>query len=167
MSDKIITVSSQAFSEFCSNPLFTQDVDFKSKEGKVKTRHTVKDGRKNFPFFLASFFLRLTGFLVMLVLSILLLIVGSWFSSGQVAAELLRVNDLHIIALNSKLAYAAGTLCLIISLYLLGSATVLGNLMFAKRDLSQLKHGKKMPNGSNKLISKPEMAGAVKSNAQK
>ena len=165
MSDKIITVSSQGIiSEFCSNPLFTQDVDSKPVVFKEeKTRHTVKDGRKFFPIFLASFFLRLTGFLVMLVLSILLLIVGSWFASGQVTAEFLRVKDRHIIALNSKLAYAAGTLCLIISLYLLGSATVLGNLMFSMRDLSQLKDGKKMSNGTNKLTSKPMMASALKS----
>ena len=128
----------------------------------VKTRHTVKDGRKHFPLFLANFFLRLAGFFAMLVLSILLFIVGSWFTSGQVVEKFLRMKDLHTITLNSKLAYAAGTLCLIISLYLLGSATVLGNLMFSKRDLSQLKTGKKMPNahGSNKLTTDPKKASA-------
>ena len=152
MSDKIITVSSQGIiSEFCSNPLFTQDVDSKPVAFKEeKTRHTVKDGRKFFPIFLASFFLRMIGFFAMLVLSILLFVVGSWFISGQVAAEFLARKDLNIIALNSKLAYAAGILCLVISLYLLGSGIVLGNLMFTKRDLSQLKHGKKMSVGSNK-----------------
>ena len=175
MSDKIIKVSYQGISrEFCINPLFPQDVDFKPvamafKEVKVKmTRHTVKDGRKNFPWYLASFFLRLIGFFVMLVLSILLLIVGSWFTSGQVVEEFLGPSkDLHTIVLNSKLAYAAGALCFIISLYLLGSATVLGNLMFSKRDLSQLKDDKKMSNGSNKLTPIPKMASALKSNAQK
>ena len=96
----------------------------------------------NFLWFLASFFLRLIGFFMMLVLSILLLIVGSWFISGQVAAEFLARKDLNIIALNSKLAYAAGILCLVISLYLLGSGIVLGNLMFTKRDLKYLKKGR-------------------------
>ena len=171
MSDKIITVSYQGISkEFCINPFFTQDVDSKpvdvaSKEVR-KTRHTVKDGRTNFPYFLASFFLRMMGFFIMLVLSILLLIVGSWFISGQIAAEFLREKDLHTIALNSKLSYAAGVLCLFISLYLLLSATVLGNLMFSKRDLSQLKKEKKMSNGSKKMTTIPESA-AVKSYAKK
>ena len=171
MSDKIIPVSYQGLStEFCINPHFAQDVNFKPvaiKEKVVKTSHTVKDGRKHFPYFLASFYLRLIGFLVMLVLSILLYIVGSWFASGQVAAGFLRMNEVQTIVVNKKLSYAAGTFCLIISLYLLGSATVLGNLMFAKRDLSQLKSGKKMSNGPNKFTNKPAMAGALKSKAQK
>ena len=152
MSDKIITVSSQGIiSEFCSNPLFTQDVDSKPVAFKEeKTRHTVKDGRKFFPIFLASFFFRMIGFLAMLVLSILLFIVGSWFTSGQVAANFLKMEDLNTIALISKLAYAAGALSLLISLYLLGTAIQLGNLMFDQRNRSQLKKEKKGPNTTHK-----------------
>ena len=176
MSDKIIMVSFQDIcSEFCHNSLFSQDVDSKPvafKEEIVKTSHTVRDGRMHFPYFLASFFLRLAGFIVMLILSILLYIVGSWFTSGQVAAQFLE-RFLYILSVNSKLAYTAGTFCLLISLYLLGSATVLGNLMFAKRDLSQLKHGeRKMLSGPDmktfkKTTSNPEMATATSGIAQK
>ena len=116
----------------------------------LKTMHTVRDGRKHFTYFLASFFLRLTGFILMLVLSLLLFIVGSWFTSGKIATEFLG-EDIYVIGVNAKLAYAAGALCLLISLSLLGSATFLGNLMFAERDLSQLKHSKK------KMLSGPKM----------
>ena len=149
MSDKIMQVGNQNIcQEFCVNPPFTQDVDYKppafKEEIVVKTRHTVKDGRKHFPLYLANFFLRLAGFFAMLVISILLFIVGSWFTSGQVAEEFLRMNDLHTIDLISKLAYAAGTLSLLLSLYLLGTAIELGNLMFDQRDLSQVKKKKKM-----------------------
>ena len=78
------------------------------------------------------------GFFVMLALSILLFIVGSWFASGQIAAEFLQMKDEKIIGLNITLSYATGTLCLLVSLYLLVTAILMGNFMFKKRNLSHL-----------------------------
>ena len=110
----------------------------------MRTRHTVRDGRKHFPIFVAGFFLRMIGFLVMLVLSILLFIVGSWFASGQIAAEFLQMKDEKIIGLNITLSYATGTLCLLVSLYLLVTAILMGNFMFKERNLSHLVKKKQM-----------------------
>ena len=96
----------------------------------------MRDGRKHFPIFVAGFFLRMIGFLVMLVLSILIFIVGSWFASGQIAAEFIQMKDEEIIGLNITLSYATGTLCLLVSLYLFVIAILQGNFMFKKRNLS-------------------------------
>ena len=104
----------------------------------MRTRHTVRDGRKHFPIFVAGFFLRMIGFLVMLVLSILLFIVGSWFASGQIAAEFIQMKDEKIIGLNITLSYATGTLCLLVSLYLLVTAILQGNFMFKERNLTHV-----------------------------
>ena len=60
----------------------------------MKTRHTVKDGRKHFSIsqiIYQIFILRIIKSFIMFVLSILLFIVCSWF--GQVTAEFLQVYD--------------------------------------------------------------------------